>query len=625
MSRSLKNHALVVAAVVVAGTLGWGCHDAGITGPQTSDESRGLIVSSPMLSPPASAAARGALANVLASQESLTYVSLVPGTAQGGVSATIRNIRKAGAMPKTVFVIEGGFDPVAIVARLGDTIEVAVTDAASAVVFQAVALVRSPRRPVVVRTSPPARKTDVPLNIIMDVVFSAPIDSTTLTTASVQLWRGAQAIAGTVRFGDAEHLRAEFHADGALASETAYELVVTSAILDVNGLPLDSAVTVPFTTGTARTIGNLVFASVSAGLQHACGVTTTGAAYCWGDNYTGALGDGTMDYNSSIPVPVAGGLTFATVSAGAFHTCGVTTSGAAYCWGVGGQLGDSLGSWSNTPVRVAGGLTFASVSTGFINTCGVTTAGAAYCWGSGYYGELGGGSTYPGSALMPQAVAGGLTFANVSAGNGHSCGVTTEGNAYCWGQNTLGELGIGTSTGPDRCINGDTLACSTLPVPVSGGLTFATVTAGGNGTCGVTTGGAAYCWGSGLRGLVGPVEQCELVLWMDWIVGPIPCSRVPVAVVGGLALTSVAVSDQDAGGCGLASAGVGAGECWGQWGLTTPGAGGLTFATLSAGSWSICGVTTAGVAYCWGANSRGQLGDGTTNFSPAPVKVAGQP
>jgi alpha-tubulin suppressor-like RCC1 family protein len=627
----MRRIAWIIVPVAVAATVS--CRDAGITNSQTGEslDPEGLIVSSPML-PPSASTPTSSAQSLVAIKDSVAYVSLVPGTVPGGVRAQLQN--RATGMAQTASIIEGGFDPIGIAAHIGDKIEVVVTNVAGDILLQAAVTVKKPRRLVVVRTSPPAKKTDVPVNIIMQVVFSAPIDPTTLTPVSVQLLRGETPIASTLSFADAAHLQAQLQADAPLAPQTEYRLSVTTAIRDVNGLALDSIVTVPFTTGIAAPpVADLVFASVSVGYHHACGVTTTGAAYCWGDNYTGILGDGTMAYSSPVPVPVAGGLAFASVSAAAMHTCGVTTSGAAYCWGVGGQLGDGVGNWSNTPVPVAGGLTFASVSAGLFHTCGVTTSGTAYCWGSGYYGELGGGAPSLG-ASSPTAVSGGLTFAGVSAGSGHSCGVTTAGTAYCWGQNTLGELGIGTSTGPERCINGDTLPCSTIPVPVlDGGLIFSTVSAGGNGTCGVSTSGAPICWGNNFRGLLGyPTDGpdlCELVLWMDWIAGPVGCSRVPIAVPDGLTFASVSASDQDSGACGITLTRVA--YCWGQLrnvgGRMTPLVvpGGHTFATLSAGSSSVCGVTTTGVAYCWGANNRGQLGNGTTTLSNVPVKVAGQP
>ena len=142
--------------------------------------------------------------------------------------------------------------------------------------------------------------------------------------------------------------------------------------------------------------------------------------------------------------PSAGALTFASVSAGSQHTCGVTTSRAAYSWGFGqyGQLGDGSATISQmTPVAVSGGLTFASLSAGNEYTCGVTTSGAAYCWGEGEYGQLGNGSER--DQARPVTVSGRLTFAAVTAGEVHSCGVTTTGDAYCWGQESSGALGDG--------------------------------------------------------------------------------------------------------------------------------------------------------------------------------------
>src|SRR6267378_2857627 len=136
----------------------------------------------------------------------------------------------------------------------------------------------------------------------------------------------------------------------------------------------------------------LPLASVSAGNGHACGITPTGAPYCWGYNGYGDLGNGATSH-SATPVAVSGGLTFVAVSAGGTHTCGVTPAGAGYCWGynVYGELGDSTRTDSKTPVPVSGGLTFATVSSGQVHTCAVTTGGAAYCWGFNFDGQLGDG------------------------------------------------------------------------------------------------------------------------------------------------------------------------------------------------------------------------------------------
>jgi len=162
-------------------------------------------------------------------------------------------------------------------------------------------------------------------------------------------------------------------------------------------------------------------------------------------------------------------------------------SGAAYCWG--GALGNG-GTFNETPVAVAGGLAFGTVSVGYSSACGVTTTATAYCWGQNSSGELGNGAT--GNSATPVAVAGGLAFASISAGYLFACGVTTPGAAYCWGRNYYGEGGNGTAT-----------LYSATPVPVAGGLAFATISAGYSSACGLTTVGTAYCWGANDHGELG--------------------------------------------------------------------------------------------------------------------------
>src|SRR5947208_3756717 len=181
------------------------------------------------------------------------------------------------------------------------------------------------------------------------------------------------------------------------------------------------------------------YRDVSAGYDHTCGVTRVGAAYCWGDFSFGALGIGPPPLSTTRPLAVVGGHRFASLSAGALRTCGVTLSGEAYCWG----RSDGTTANSERPVAVAGGLSFATVSTGSNHRCGVTRSGEAYWSGDNRSGQLGDGTTA--SSATPVAVAGGLKFGTVSVGGGHTCGVTRSGEAYCWGDNGSGQLGDGGS------------------------------------------------------------------------------------------------------------------------------------------------------------------------------------
>jgi uncharacterized protein YjdB len=393
------------------------------------------------------------------------------------------------------------------------------------------------------------------------------------------------------------------------------------ATVDANGLvtgvSLGSAAVTATSEGVSATatvaVATITFASVSAGTGHSCGLTATGTAYCWGSNRSGELGNGSTS-SSSVPVPVIGGLTFSAVSAGMSHTCALTTSGAAYCWGYNtfGQLGDGSGIDRLAPVAVTGALSFSALTPAGAYTCGLTTSGAAYCWGHNVYGELGNGSTTPSS--VPVAVIGGLKFSALSAGGvtypiGHACGLTTSGTVYCWGFNEWGQLGNGSS--------GEG-AFSSAPVAVSGGLTFSAVSAGAVHACGLTPTGAAYCWGSGRR--LGNGSSIS--------------STVPVPVTGGLTFSALALGGSHA--CALTSSE--AVHCWGDNdsgqlgdGSTTTAlapvavTAGLTFSAVSAGLRHTCGLSTGGVAYCWGDNSAGQLGNASTTSSSVPLKVAGQP
>jgi alpha-tubulin suppressor-like RCC1 family protein len=162
----------------------------------------------------------------------------------------------------------------------------------------------------------------------------------------------------------------------------------------------------------------VTFVSLAAGAYHICGLTTAGGAYCWGWNYFGQLGTTTnTGTDSPNPTPTAvslpNGVTFVSIEAGVYHTCGLTSAGAAYCWGNSGngQLGDGTTTGSSAPVAVSApeGVTFARLAAGSYHTCGVTSAGAAYCWGFNDYGQLGDGTTT--SRATPTAVTAGLTFA----------------------------------------------------------------------------------------------------------------------------------------------------------------------------------------------------------------------
>lgn len=323
-------------------------------------------------------------------------------------------------------------------------------------------------------------------------------------------------------------------------------------------------------------------------------------------------------------------------------------------------------------------LDFRQLSAGAEYTCGVTVGDRAYCWGNEFPGTLGNGS--PGEEFcmdwdrcvpQPVAVVGGLVFRNVSAGRYHTCGATGDDRAYCWGNNSSGQLGIGNATGPRTCAGNESAGpCSTSPVAVQGGLRFRTVSTGGNHTCGLTADGLAYCWGANFSGQLGDgtssnrittravaggrrfrqvsagfAYTCGVTLedraycWGDNSFGQLGDStRVtrrlrPVRVAGGRRFRQL-----DAGlfhACGVTP-----GKrafCWGRGDNGQLGtgkilekgfwpnrvAGSLSLSRVTAGDYHTCGEATDDRAFCWGDNFYGQLGDGTRTQRLGPVAIAG--
>jgi len=357
---------------------------------------------------------------------------------------------------------------------------------------------------------------------------------------------------------------------------------------------------------------------ITSGYRHACAISSAGAAYCWGDNAYGQLGNGTNN-NSDTPVAVSGLASgVIAISAGAYHTCALTGNQRVYCWGLNnnGQLGFGSGD-SNVPGLVFGFNTVgtaSAIAAGSTFTCALDSAGAVQCWGYNGDGELGNGtnlnSSTPVQVLgLPRqvvAITAGGQFAN-----GHACALSQVGAIYCWGANGFGQLGNGTT------------ANSTMAVAVSG-LTvgISEIVAGdADQTCALTNAGAAYCWGYNSAGQLGNGSTAD--------------AHVPVAVSG---LSSGVVSiTAGAATCALISNG--SMQCWGSAAYGQLGNGtlsssptpvfvsgstaGSTAVAMAAGSFQTCALNSSGVASCWGDNTYGQLGNGTTNPSSVPVTVAG--
>ncbi|MCB0047760.1 MAG: hypothetical protein KDD92_20225 [Caldilineaceae bacterium] len=211
-------------------------------------------------------------------------------------------------------------------------------------------------------------------------------------------------------------------------------------------------------------------ADVSTGRGHTCALMTTGGVKCWGDNEYGQLGDGSK-VNRLTPTNVVGlGSSMATINAGNYYTCALTTAGGAKCWGDNNfsQLGDGSSVTKTTPVNVVGlSSGVVSIGSGRRHNCATTASGAAKCWGDNEYGQLGDGSAV--SRLTPTNVVGlNSGIAAISAGRTHTCALTTAGQGKCWGNNQYGQLGDGSTIASSTPVDVKTDQCYRLALTHSG-------------------------------------------------------------------------------------------------------------------------------------------------------------
>ncbi|MDA1082097.1 MAG: hypothetical protein O2973_10550 [Gemmatimonadetes bacterium] len=288
---------------------------------------------------------------------------------------------------------------------------------------------------------------------------------------------------------------------------------------------------------------------------HFCGIDGDNRAICWARGDAGQLGGGAVANSGNGAVAVAGEIRWADISVSRLTTCGLAQTGEGYCWGLNqqGALGSAateIGARVAVPTLVDGGRTFSSIAAGWLHGCGITTDGDAWCWGSNTVGQLGIGAADTVVRRSPVPVAGGLKFTQLSLGSRYSCGLTTQGDAYCWGANATGQLGDGTTE------------ARSAPTLVAGGLTYVQLVAssgfatgafapppafqGGYGhTCALTSARHPYCWGWNGNGEVGDGTMID--------------KHVPTAVARNLTLETIAVGG--AYSCGMYGDDV---WCWGS-------------------------------------------------------------
>jgi alpha-tubulin suppressor-like RCC1 family protein len=309
--------------------------------------------------------------------------------------------------------------------------------------------------------------------------------------------------------------------------------------------------------------GSPPYTEISSHGSHTCGMLPGGIAQCWGRNTDGEMGIGTSTVGRPTPVTVNGG-PYLQISGGRLTTCALDLSHAAWCWGINqdGEVGNpafAQPNGSRVPVLVSTDVTFRQIDASWVHTCALTTSihpvSDVYCWGSAR--DLGA----PTNITTPQPVAGAPKFERIFGGGTAECGITATLTAYCWGYNAAGALGDGTTT--DRGV----------PTPVAGHYSFIMIATGTRPnsplthSCGITSDGTAYCWGSNDLGQLGDGTT-----------------------TGKLVPTPVATSDK--------------------------------FVAIGAGDTFSCAMRADRKVLCWGDNALGQLGSGVAGgFSSTPVEV----
>ncbi|MGQ0799861.1 MAG: RCC1 domain-containing protein [Pseudomarimonas sp.] len=348
---------------------------------------------------------------------------------------------------------------------------------------------------------------------------------------------------------------------------------------------------------------------IATGFQHSCAWSAAQGTRCWGDNAFGQLGTGNT-LTSETPLAVQQLATGNGVLAGGvFHTCSLTAAGGVRCWGQNtlGQVGDGSFTDRSLPVDVTGlGSGVTSLAAGGFHTCASLANGGLRCWGNNVSGQLGVGVT--GDLGVPVEVTGlpGPVSA-VSAGETHTCALTSAGAVLCWGNNTVGQLGDGT------------LDSRGTPTPVVGlGSGVRAISISGNFSCALLQSGGVRCWGGNESGQLGD--------------GSLVAKRTPTPVTG---LSAGIASIEAAWYHTCATTNAGALLCWGrntegQLGdnstrqrlipIAVPGLSSGVLAN-SGGGGQNCVLRQGGGLRCWGANNFGQIGDGSSWGVRTPVVV----
>jgi prepilin-type N-terminal cleavage/methylation domain-containing protein len=362
--------------------------------------------------------------------------------------------------------------------------------------------------------------------------------------------------------------------------------------------------------------------SVAAGNNFTCAVSG-GEVWCFGANASGRTGLGTVDGNTVEPVKLAGlsGVVSVASGAGAAHACAITATGELWCWGsnANGRTGLGTADGNTTePARITGIGTVGAVAVGNAHTCAIID-GVPHCWGLDTNGRTGQGVTTTTSTLTPQPVSGLAAAQSITAGDAHSCAINA-GALFCWGLNSSSQLGDATTT---------QRATATA---IDATNTYTQISAGAAFTCGVRTNDRVYCWGSNSSGRTGTNSSSGTRTTPTLVSGAINDGTTPPTQLYASSAQACVVWNTDLWCWGAGSFYLRGDNSTGT--RTTPGVtllrtqfgmtpipGATSTAALAAGSHFTCTIDTAGVLRCWGENTNAQTGLNTTTGTTTEPSV----
>ena len=362
--------------------------------------------------------------------------------------------------------------------------------------------------------------------------------------------------------------------------------------------------------------------AISSGYRHTCAILDNGSVSCWGENSDGRLGDGMLT-DRSTPTQTSSlgtGRTAVAISSGKYHTCALLDDGSVSCWGDNGnyQLGDGTTTDRNTPTQTSSlgtGRTAVAISSGDYHTCAILDDGSVSCWGYNNQGRLGDGTTTDRSTPTPTSSLGfGRTAVAISSAYQHTCIILDDGIVSCWGANGNGQLGDGTTTQKSTPTQTSSLGTGRTAVAISTGKSY---------TCAVLDDGTVSCWGYNGNGRLGDGTTTNRNT-------PTPTSSL------GFGRTAVTISSGGSLTCALLDNG--SVSCWGSNSLGELGDGtttnrvtpaqtsslgtGRTAVAISSGNYHTCAVLDNASVSCWGYNAYSQLGDGTTTDRNTPTQTS---